>query len=115
MTAPALAAVRFGIGCLMGAGLGVVYGFLRPLRPRWTWLADGIFVLCTLWAWVVLSFGVCRGDVRLSFSGSLFLGAFLLDRTLGRLLEPLFRWFWKLLGAVLGLIFLPMQKILQKL
>ena len=114
MTAPALAAARFAVGCLMGAGLGILYGFLRPLRPRLTWLADTVFVLCTLWAWLVLSFAVCRGEVRPGISAALFLGAFLLDRTLGRLLAPIFRWFWKLLGSLFGVIFLPIRKFFQK-
>ena len=45
MTAPALAAERFGIGCLLGAGLGLWYAFLRPLRRRRTGFADVLFLL----------------------------------------------------------------------
>ena len=65
MTAPALDAARFSAACLLGMGLGVIYGFLRPLRPRLTALADLIFVACFGAAWVYHSFGICRGDLRL--------------------------------------------------
>ena len=44
MIPPELAAHRFAYACLTGAALGAVYGFLRPLRPRRTTLAAGLFV-----------------------------------------------------------------------
>ena len=52
MMTPAVAFHRLvaalGLGCL----LGLWYGFLRPLRPRRTTLADSLFVLAGGWAWV---------------------------------------------------------------
>ena len=57
MTAPALAAQRFGSACLLGVGLGIWYGFLRPLRPRRTALSDGLFLAGAAWAWLELGFG----------------------------------------------------------
>ena len=45
MTPPELAAGRFLAACLLGAQLGVWYGFLRPLRPRWTALSVSLFLL----------------------------------------------------------------------
>lgn len=113
--APALTAARFGLGLLLGAGLGLVYGFLTPLRPRWTGLADGIFVLALLWGWLVLSFGVCRGDVRLSYTVSLFLGVWAFHRTAGRLLMPLFRGFWRGIGAIFRGIVYPARKFFKKI
>ena len=59
MTAPALAARFFGTACLLGAGLGLLYGFLRPLRPRHTLAVDGLFVTVLLWTWICLAFGIC--------------------------------------------------------
>ena len=56
MTAPADAAVRFGWGLLLGASLGLFYGFLRPLRPKRTTLADGIFLLAAFYLWLLLQF-----------------------------------------------------------
>ena len=44
MTPPALAAQRFGLACLLGGGLGLCYGFLRPLRPKRTALSDLLFL-----------------------------------------------------------------------
>ena len=51
MIPPALAFQRFGIACLLGVGLGVLYGFLRPLRPRHTGLSDALFLLGAAWSW----------------------------------------------------------------
>ena len=52
MTTPQAEALRFLTACLLGAGLGVVYGFLRPLRPKWTTLADSAFLLAAVLAWL---------------------------------------------------------------
>jgi hypothetical protein len=68
MTAPALAAHRFVCCCLLGAALGVYYEFLRPLRPRNTLAADALFLTGCVWVWLIMSFRVCRGDLRLGYS-----------------------------------------------
>ena len=68
MTAPALAAHRFLCCCLLGAALGVYYEFLRPLRPRHTFAADVLFLSGGAWVWLLMSFRVCRGDLRLGYS-----------------------------------------------
>ena len=95
MTAPALAARRFLLALAVGAGLGLVYGFLRPPRRRFTHIFDGIFVLVTLWAWVYLSFGLCKGELRFGYTMGMLLGAGLWEMTAGRLLRPVFTGFWK--------------------
>ena len=59
MTAPALAAGRLAAACLMGLGLGLWYGFLRPLRPKFTLLSDLLFLLALFPSWVYLGFGIC--------------------------------------------------------
>ena len=43
MTAPETGAVRFAFALAVGAALGLLYGFLRPLRPKHGFLADGVF------------------------------------------------------------------------
>ena len=75
MTAPALAAHRFVCCCLLGAALGVYYEFLRPLRPRYTLAADALFLTGCVWVWLIMSFRVCRGDLRLGYSAGLLAGA----------------------------------------
>ena len=77
MTAPALAARCFGLACLLGVASGLVYGFLRPLRPRFTLLADGIFLLVLFRLWLHLAFGICGGDLRLGYAAGLAIGGFL--------------------------------------
>jgi len=74
MTAPALAAHRFLCCCLLGAALGVYYEFLRPLRPRHTFAADVLFLSGGAWVWLLMSFRVCRGDLRLGYSAGLLAG-----------------------------------------
>jgi hypothetical protein len=113
MTAPLQAAVRFIWGLGLGSGLGVLYGFLRPLRPRWTAFTDLLTVAAALWAWIWLSFGICRGDIRLGATAALGLGAFLWELTAGRLLRPVFRLFWQGVQGIFSIFFMPFQKILQ--
>ena len=110
MTAPALAAARFSAACLLGMGLGVIYGFLRPLRPRLTVLADLLFLVCFGMAWTYLGFGICQGDLRIGYFAGLPIGILLWDQTAGRLLRPVFSGFWRLVRKILGVIFLPMVK-----
>ena len=81
MTPPALAAWRFGVACLYGIGLGGVYGFLRPVRPRS--FADALFVAAMFYAWLQLSFAICRGDIRLGYTAGLFVGMAAWELTLG--------------------------------
>lgn len=115
MTGPAEAALRFGWGCLMGAGLGVCYDFLRPLRPKRTILADTVFVVCLFAAWVQLSFGICGGDLRLDYTASLGIGALIWIYTAGKLLRPVFRLFWWCIDRIISIITTPFQKIFEKI
>ena len=113
MTAPAVAALRFALACALGLGLGVVYSFLRPLRPRFTPLSDGLFVLSLLAAWVYLGFGICGGDLRLGYTAGLFVGVCLWEWTAGRRLSPLFSRFWRFLGLLLRGITAPIRVIFR--
>ena len=61
---PARAAEQLLFSCLLGGGLGLLYAFLRPLRPRFTGAADGIFLAGCLWGLVFLDFRLCGGDLR---------------------------------------------------
>ena len=95
MTAPETAARRFLLACLVGAVLGAVYGFLRPLRPKRTAAADGLFVLCMLYGWLFLHFGLCEADIRPAYSFAMVLGGFGWESSVGMLLRPVFRLFWR--------------------
>lgn len=50
-----------GAAFLLGAALGLLWGFLRPLGKR----GDPLFVLMTGAGLCWLNFGVCGGDLRL--------------------------------------------------
>ena len=95
MTPPALAALRFGWAVALGAALALWYGFLRPIRPRA--LADLLFFPALLYAWCILSFRICRGDIRMGTTLGLAAGFFLWDKTLGHLTNRLFGGFWQLI------------------
>ena len=75
MTGPGEAAYRFAAAWLIGCIVGIWYEFLRPLRPRFTGISDGIFLLGLLAGWLQLGFGICRGDLRLGYCAGLGLGA----------------------------------------
>ena len=92
MIPPGTALAWFAAALVLGAGLGLVYSFLRPVRRRW--LADLVFVACAGWAWLVLAFRVCRGDPR---------GAYLLGMAVGAwgtksLFGPFFSGLWKIMA-----------------
>ena len=111
MTTPAIAAGRYLWGLALGTLLGVLYGFLRPLGRRKRGLADLLFVLGAFPVWVYFSFAICQGDLGLGYLSSLFLGGFLFECTLGRLLRPVFIWIW---APVWG-FFRVLQKFFKKI
>jgi YabP family. len=110
MTAPALAAHRFLCCCLLGAALGVYYEFLRPLRPRHTFAADVLFLSGGAWVWLLMSFRVCRGDLRLGYSVGLLAGGIAWDLVFGGLIAPVFSGFWKFVRSLLGFALIPAKK-----
>lgn len=101
-----------GQGILLGCGLGLMYGFLRPLRPRW--LGDLLWIIGLFWSWIYLIFGLCDGDPRMAYSLSLLVGSFLWDALFGRILHPLFSSFWKQFFRVLAKILHVPKKIFKK-
>lgn len=106
---------RLWISCLLGLLLGVVYGFLRPLRPKHTVIADGLFLLFLIWAWLYHGFAVCRGDLRLGYYAGFPIGAVLWCKTLGRLFSPVFILFWKGIGGIFHGLTFPFKIIYKKI
>jgi hypothetical protein len=113
MTAPAQAALQFAQGLGLGLCLGFLYGFLRPLRRHWAALGDLIFIVAAFWAWLQLSFGICRGDIRLGITASLALGALIWELTAGRLLRRPIALLWQTLGHLIALFLRPVKYFLQ--
>ena len=111
MTAPAEALRHFLLACAIGSCLGAVYGFLRPLRPKWTGLSDLVFVAAAFWGWLVLCFGICRGDIRPGCTAGLFAGGLLWEWSIGRALRPVFSGFWKFVGRIQAILIRPGKKI----
>ncbi|MBQ8579674.1 MAG: spore cortex biosynthesis protein YabQ [Oscillospiraceae bacterium] len=115
MMTPAEAGSRLLYALAVGAVLGFIYGFLRPLRPRHTALADGLFVLCALWGWVYLMFGLCKGNIRFGLFAAMGAGGVLWEISFGRLLRPVFGKFWGLIGAINAFFLRPLQLFLRKI
>ena len=115
LTGPALDAARFLYACLLGGGLGLYYGFLRPLRPRHTVLSDLLFLPAVGWAWLYLGFAICRGDIRLGYCSGLFIGALLWEQTAGRCLRPVFFGFWGVVSRIWGKFSSLPKKFLKKM
>ena len=95
MTAPGLAAERFFFSFLAGILLGVLYGFLRPLRPGHTVLSDGLFLVGAGAVFLWQGFSLCRGDLRLGYLAGAAAGAVAWEWGPGRPLRPVFSGFWK--------------------
>ena len=98
---------------LLGAALGLFYGFLRPLRPRW--LGDLLFLGGLWYVWIYLVFGLCGADPRTAYTLTLLAGAGLWELLLGATLQPVFARFWHFLGHFLGGILYPFKKVLKKI
>lgn len=113
MMPPAVMAARFLKGLALGAGLGVCYDFLRPLRPRRTGLADTLFLLAAMAVVVGFSFGICAGDLRLGTAGALALGGMGWCLGPGGLLGPVFSGFWKIIRRIRGILLFPLKKFLN--
>ena len=115
MNAPAEALRHLLTALGMGLGLGLVYGFLRPLRRGRGLLTDLAVVLFALYLSIRLGFGVCGGDLRLGYWAGLLGGAFLWEGTLGRLLRPFFARFWHIVGRIFSFPRRLIKKITKKL
>ncbi len=97
---PSVAAGCFWWGLALGAGLGLWYGFLQPIRHRF--LGDLLFLTGVFPVWLIFCFAVCRGDIRFGLLLSLVVGGVLFHKTLGRLLAPLWRGFWGGISRITG-------------
>lgn len=115
MTGPALDGWRFLCACLIGLPLGLCYGFLRPLRSRHPFLADLLFLPAMGYAWLYLGFAICRGDLRLGYCLGLFLGAVFWELTIGQLLKPVFRGFWRIVSRIFRGFFNIFKKFFKKI
>lgn len=115
MIAPALAAHRFLLAVLLGAVLGVVYGFLRPLRPRHKTLSDILFFPAAVWVWMYFALAVCRGDLRLGYVVGMGLGGVIWELTFGKWLRPIFSLIWKIFSRVFTFLILPGKIFFKKI
>jgi hypothetical protein len=113
MITPGVAARRLGIALLLGAALGLWYGFLRPARRRHPLPGDIAFIVVAFWVWLYFGFGICRGDLRLWDMGGLAVGAVAWEMTLGKPLRRVFSVFWEQIGRFISIICLPLEKFLH--
>ena len=98
---------------LLGCALGLFYGFMRPFRPRW--LGDFLFILALFWVRIYLGFGLCGGDLRLTYTTTLCAGIFLWESAFGRPLQPAFLCFWKGFSRIFLRILRPFKNISKKM
>ena len=110
---PAVAASRLGWSLLLGAGSGLAYDMLHPPQLRRKTLADLLFMLVFGWFWLVISFAVCGGDIRMGCYTGQLAGLGFWEWTVGRSMRVLLGRFWKVLAEVLGFLLVPGKNILK--
>ena len=110
MTEPAIAFRRFLIGLFLGCTLGIVYGFLRPIRRGKAILADIIFMVFAGWVYLYYGFSVCKGDLRLGYTLPPILSAMAWNSLFTLWLQPIFDGFWLFVAK----IFAPFQIFFKK-
>lgn len=112
MNPPIETARLFAGALLLGCGVGLWYGFLRPLRPRW--LGDLLFLPGLFWAWIYHSFALCGGDIRMGHALGILLGALVWDATVGKLLRPVFTGFWNGIRRIFVFFLFPVKFFMKK-
>jgi hypothetical protein len=115
MIPPEIAGSRLGIACLLGMGLGLIYGFLRPVRRKGSIAADTAFIVTLFAVWLYLSFGICDGDLRPGYLLGLTAGCILWDITAGRWLRPVFSGIWNFVFCIFKPFRNGFHKFFQKL
>ena len=113
MIPPSLSFQRFSYGLLVGAVLGIWYGFLRPLRRNHGVFGDVLFLLAAAYGWIFLQFDLCQTDIRMAYSAAMLIGIFAWECTAGWLLRPVFLKLWTILEKLWEIILLPYKKTLK--
>ncbi len=111
---PQVVFLRIAAALGIGAGLGLIYDLLRPLRPRHTLLADGLFLPAAFYGWLELSFRVCQADIRLGYSAAMALGWVLWQAVPGRWIRPVIFRLWGLQCRILATVTRPVKKTFKK-
>lgn len=111
---PETAAARSAAALAMGLALGLWYDLLRPLRPRHTLFADSLFLAAAFWAWLELSFRICRGDIRMGFSAAMAAGWAAWQALPGRWIRPCVFRFWGAIYRTAAFIFRPLKIFFKK-
>jgi len=110
-------ALRFAWALGLGAGLGLVYEFLRGLRrvlPAATVPADLIFLLLTAGVMTWYGLALCQGALELFQLFGLLAGAILVQLTLGRALRGIFQGFWQLIEKLFSFAIWPGKVFLKE-
>lgn len=110
---PGLMAWRLGRCILLGAAVGVGADLLFPLRRRSCLLADVLWGGWILWIWLVISFCICRGDIRMGYSAAAFLGALGWRLAVSPVLRPVLNGIWELAAGFFGMP-VKLSKIILK-
>lgn len=100
---------------LVGLALGLLDAFLDPLRSRHAALADLLLLPAAFRGWLEVSFRVCRGDIRMSYTLGMLLGLGAGKWIFDWLLGGLFRGIWGHLGRIFGTLRGMKKKFFKKI
>ena len=111
MNDPRTAALQFLLAILLGAVLGLIHGFLGPVRRKNPHLADLLFLPALTIGWLQHSFRICLGDLRPVWLLGIMLGIWCWESSVGILLRPFFSGMWHIFYRIWEFSLVPVKKI----
>lgn len=114
MITPEIAWQRIIQCFLLGCILGPILDFLKPFHRRFPIVYQIGVCIILLPAWLILSFDICMGDIRIGYLAGCVAGYLLWLGTLHSMVCHVFDRFWQLIARLCGMIAAPVHNFLKK-
>ena len=100
---------------LLGGTIALGADIMYSLQKKSVMLAQVLWSIWIFWVWLVICFGVCRGDIRMGYWAAAALGAVLWRGTVSRLFRPVILAFGRKIWTIIGMPVKLSKIILKKI